>query len=87
MTRSGWRPLDDREDVGAVEGLADDLEAAVGLERVVDSRQHEPVIVCDDDTAGSERRECRQTAALGAGQTCQENVKSRFGLPSVGTRL
>ena len=63
------RPLDDREDVGAVEGLADDLEAAVGFERVVDSGQHEPVVVCNDYAHGLEccRERC-QTAEWNQGR-------------------
>ena len=46
----GRRARDDRQHLGAVLGLAHDLEAAVGLERPANAVQHQPVIICNDDT-------------------------------------
>ena len=47
-TRSGFVSATSRQHVGAVLGLADDLEATVGLERPPDPVEHEPMVVGDD---------------------------------------
>src|SRR6188472_168105 len=45
---------DERQDLGAVLGLADDLEPAVVLERAADAVEHEAMVVCEQNLhAGS----------------------------------
>ena len=53
-TRSGLGLPDERQDLGAVLGLADDLEPAVLLERAADAVEHEAMVVGEQDLhAGS----------------------------------
>ena len=51
-TRSGVVRDDDRQHLGAVHRLADDLEAAVGLESPADAVQDQPMVVRDHHTHG-----------------------------------
>ena len=76
-TRSGFVRATMRQHLGAVLGLADDLEAAVGLERLADAVEHEPVVVCNDY---AHRREC---CRAGGGRS---SVASRYPRDRGGIR-
>ena len=66
-TRSGLRLADEREHLRPRLRLADDLEAAVRLERALDPVEDEPMVVGDHDAHGDQ---------------CGTGLRRRFATPS-----